>query len=99
MATRGRVFEPEIVEQLDVLPEFIAEFGFLYGKGGGYEADDWIASAATAEETRGGTALVASGDRDSFQLASDRVTILQLLQLPPRSRRPPDADQDDPTES
>lgn len=72
----GRVFEPEIVEQLDVLPEFIASFGFLYGKGGGYEADDWIASAATAEERRGGTALVASGDRDSFQLASERVTIL-----------------------
>lgn len=72
----GRVFEPEIVEQLDVLPEFIATFGFLYGKGGAYEADDWIASAATAEEVRGGTALVASGDRDAFQLASDKVTIL-----------------------
>ena len=72
----GRVFEDEIVEQLDVLPEFIASFGFLYGKGGAYEADDWIAAAATAEEKRGGTALVASGDRDSFQLASDRVTIL-----------------------
>jgi DNA polymerase I len=72
----GRIFEPEIVEQLDVLPEFIAEFGFLYGKGGAFEADDWIASAATAEEKHGGTALVASGDRDSFQLASDSVTIL-----------------------
>ena len=42
----GRIFEPEIVEQLDVLPEFIASFGFLYGKGAGYEADDFIASAA-----------------------------------------------------
>ena len=72
----GRVFEDEIVEQLDVLPEFIASFGFGYGKGGAYEADDWIASAATAEERAGGTALVASGDRDSFQLASERVTIL-----------------------
>jgi DNA polymerase-1 len=29
-----------------------------------------------AEEGRGGTVLVASGDRDSFQLASDRTTIL-----------------------
>jgi DNA polymerase-1 len=75
----GRVFEDEIVEQLDVLPEFIASFGFVYGKGGTYEADDWIASAATAEEARGGTALVASGDRDSFQLASERVTILHPI--------------------
>ena len=29
-----------------------------------------------AEERRGGTVLVASGDRDTFQLASDRTTIL-----------------------
>jgi DNA polymerase I len=28
------------------------------------------------EERRGGTVLVASGDRDTFQLASDRTTIL-----------------------
>ena len=72
----GREMDDEIVEQLDVLPEFIASFGFPYGKGNAYEADDYIASAATAEAARGGTALVASGDRDSFQLASDRVTIL-----------------------
>jgi DNA polymerase-1 len=75
----GREMDDEIVEQLDVLPEFIASFGFLYGKGNAYEADDYIASAATAEEKRGGTALVASGDRDSFQLASDRVTILHPI--------------------
>src|SRR5207344_2253359 len=29
------------------------------------------------EERRGGTAIVASGDRDAFQLASDKTTILQ----------------------
>jgi DNA polymerase-1 len=29
------------------------------------------------EERRGGTAIVASGDRDAFQLASERTTILQ----------------------
>ena len=29
----GREMDDEIVEQLDVLPEFIASFGFLYGKG------------------------------------------------------------------
>ena len=28
------------------------------------------------EEKRGGTVLIASGDRDTFQLASDRTTIL-----------------------
>ena len=73
----GRDFEPSIVDQLEVLPQLIDALGFLYGKGGGFEADDFIASAATAEEKAGGTALVASGDRDAFQLASERVTILQ----------------------
>src|SRR6185503_6381913 len=29
----GRIFEKEILEQLDDLPEFLASFGFLYGKG------------------------------------------------------------------
>ncbi|MEP7240747.1 MAG: 5'-3' exonuclease H3TH domain-containing protein [Devosia sp.] len=72
----GRIFEESIVDQLNVLPDLVAALGCLYGKGGGYEADDFIASAATSEEEAGGTALVASGDRDAFQLASAQVTIL-----------------------
>ncbi len=72
----GRVFDDDIVDQLDVLPGFVAAFGFPYGKTAGFEADDFLASAAFAEEQAGGTALVASGDRDAFQLASARTTIL-----------------------
>ena len=72
----GRDFEDDIVEQLDRLPELMAALAIPCGKGGAWEADDFIASAATAEAARGGTALVASGDRDAFQLASDAVTIL-----------------------
>jgi DNA polymerase I len=72
----GREFDDALIDQLDVLPEFVAACGFANAKAAGYEADDFIASAATAEERRGGTALVASGDRDTFQLASARVTIL-----------------------
>src|SRR5205085_12194793 len=41
------------------------------------EADDFLAAAVAEEQRRGGTVLVASGDRDAFQLASDRTTILQ----------------------
>jgi DNA polymerase-1 len=72
----GREFDDELVDQLDALPELIAACGFLNGKAPGYEADDFLAAAVAAEEARGGTALVASGDRDAFQLASDRTTIL-----------------------
>jgi DNA polymerase-1 len=73
----GRDFDAELVEQLDVLPRFVAACGFAYAKAAGYEADDFLAAAATAEERRGGAAIVASGDRDAFQLASGRTTILQ----------------------
>jgi DNA polymerase I len=73
----GRQFDDEIVEQLDVLPQFVAACGFACAKAAGYEADDFLASAAAAEEARGGRTLVASGDRDAFQLASERTTILQ----------------------
>src|SRR6266403_1537944 len=72
----GRQFDDEIVEQLDVLPELVTACGFAFAKAAGYEADDFLAAAVAAEERRGGQALVASGDRDAFQLASDRTTIL-----------------------
>jgi DNA polymerase I len=53
-----------------------AACGFANAKAAGYEADDFLAAAAAAEERRGGIALIASGDRDAFQLASDSTTIL-----------------------
>ena len=75
----GREFDAELVEQLNVLPEFIAAFGFAFAKKGGYESDDFLAAAAASEEARDGTCIIASGDRDTFQLASERTTILQPL--------------------
>jgi exodeoxyribonuclease-3 len=72
----GREFDDAIIEQLKALPSFVAACGFANAKAPGYEADDFLASAARAEERRGGTVLIASGDRDTFQLASDRTTIL-----------------------
>ena len=73
----GRVFDDDLLEQLALLPELVAAFGFAVGKGAGYEADDFLAAAADAETERGGHALVATSDRDAFQLASEHVTILQ----------------------
>ncbi|HEU0059588.1 MAG TPA: 5'-3' exonuclease H3TH domain-containing protein [Hyphomicrobiaceae bacterium] len=73
----GRTFDDELTDQLEVLPEFVTSCGFACAKAGGYEADDFLAAAAAREEKLGGTALVASGDRDAYQLASERTTILQ----------------------
>jgi len=73
----GRVFDQELLEQLDLLPELVRSFGFAAAKAPGYEADDFLAAAVKQEEARGGTAVVATSDRDSFQLASPQTTILQ----------------------
>jgi len=73
----GREFDDELLEQLALLPELVEAFGFASAKAAGYEADDFLAAAVAAEEKRRGTAVVATSDRDSFQLASERTTILQ----------------------
>jgi DNA polymerase I len=72
----GRHFDAALLDQLDVLPRFVTACGFAYAKTPGYEADDFLAAAVAQEEKRGGTVLVASGDRDTFQLASELTTIL-----------------------
>jgi DNA polymerase I len=73
----GREFDPELVEQLDLLPGLVAASGIVVGKAAGYEADDFLAAAVAHEERSGGTAVVATSDRDAFQLASEATTILQ----------------------
>jgi exodeoxyribonuclease-3 len=72
----GREFDAALLEQLAVLPQVVEAFGFAWGKAAGFEADDFIASAVAAEEKRGGSVIVASGDRDMFQLASETTTIV-----------------------
>jgi DNA polymerase-1 len=72
----GREFDRELIDQLESLPEFVASCGFAFAKAAGYEADDFLAAAVAAEEGSGGTVLVASGDRDAFQLASAATLIL-----------------------
>jgi 5'-3' exonuclease len=73
----GRVFDPEILEQLELLPELVRAMGFAAAKQPGYEADDFLAAAVADEEKRGGHTLVATSDRDAFQLVSERTTVLQ----------------------
>ena len=70
----GREFDGALLDQLDALPEFVESFGFICAKADGYEADDFLAAACANWK---GPALVATADRDAFQLVSDRVTVLQ----------------------
>jgi DNA polymerase-1 len=70
----GREFDDALLEQLALLPELVGSLGFAVAKAAGYEADDFLAAAAAAWP---GPVLVATSDRDAFQLVSDRVTVLQ----------------------
>src|SRR4029079_10560410 len=69
----GREFDPELLEQLDLAPSLLAAAGIASAKEAGYEADDFLAAAVAAERARGGTSLVATSDRDAFQLAAEDV--------------------------
>ena len=73
----GREFPKELTDQLDRLPALAEALGFAWAKEAGYEADDFLAAAVAAEEERGGTALVLTNDRDLFQLASAKTTVLR----------------------
>ncbi|HVN62600.1 MAG TPA: 5'-3' exonuclease [Gaiellaceae bacterium] len=70
----GREFDAELLEQLDLLPDLPRALGFASAKAPGYEADDFLAAAVAST---GAPVLVATSDRDAYQLASERVTILQ----------------------
>jgi DNA polymerase I len=78
----GREFDAELLEQLDLLPKLPVALGFASAKAPGYEADDFLAAAAASTD---GPVLVATSDRDAYQLASERVTILQ----PTKAGEPP----------
>ena len=69
----GRVFEESLLEQLALMPALTRALGFAVGKDAGYEADDFLAAGVKAWPD---TVLVATSDRDAYQLVSDRVTIL-----------------------
>ena len=72
----GREFEPSIVAQLGILPTLCDAFGFGVGKAAGFEADDLVATAVTHEVQAGGSCLIYTTDKDSYQLVSDRVHML-----------------------
>jgi DNA polymerase I len=73
----GREFPGDLLEQLDLLPELVAALGFAFAKAPGYEADDFLGAIVNKEEKARRHVLVATSDRDLFQLASEWTTILQ----------------------
>ncbi len=58
--------------------DFFEAFGWIVAASENLEADDLLGSFAEAETEAGGRTLVMTGDRDMFQCAGDRVTILYV---------------------
>jgi 5'-3' exonuclease len=67
-----------LVPQFADARAFFEAFGWVVHWHDSLEADDLLGSYARREEESGGRALVMTGDRDMYQCASDRVTILYV---------------------
>jgi len=73
----GRTKAPdEFRSQISLIFEVLDALGIRHLSVAGFEADDIIATLATRAEQRGGEVLIVTGDRDAFQLVSDKVTVL-----------------------
>ena len=66
----------ELLSQLPLIQQALTALGIRWIEKPGYEGDDVIATLATMGEHDGCRVLVLSGDRDSFQLIDDDVTVL-----------------------
>ena len=75
----GREFPDDLMEQLDLLPQLVDALGFAHAKAPGYEADDFLGAVVAAEEKEQRSVVVATSDRDLFQLVSELTTILQPI--------------------
>ena len=74
-ATR-RGMPEELAQQLPVVKELLDDLGFVQVSCAGWEADDILGTLAAACAQAGGTTLLATGDRDSLQLADASTTVL-----------------------
>ncbi len=62
--------------QVSLIREVLTALAVPMVSAPGYEADDVIATLATAAAAAGMDVLIVTGDRDAYQLVSDRITVL-----------------------
>ncbi len=73
-ATRKGMPE-ELAQQVEPLKELLTLLGYKLVSLEGYEADDILGTFAASCEQEGNECVIATGDRDSLQLVSDKVTV------------------------
>ncbi len=65
--------------QLSLIFEVLDALGIKHLSSAGWEADDLIATLATQAAAQGMRVLIVTGDRDTFQLVTDDVTVLYTM--------------------
>jgi len=66
----------EFRSQMSYLHDLVKGFGITQFSVEGFEADDIIATLASRAESEGFEVLICTGDRDSYQLVTDAITVL-----------------------
>ena len=66
----------EFRSQMSFLNDLVKGFGITQFALEGYEADDIIATITKQAEREGAEVLICTGDRDSFQLVTEKTTVL-----------------------
>lgn len=65
----------ELAMQMPYVKEILKAMGIAIVEKEGWEADDILGTLSHAAELSGSSAIIATGDRDSFQLVTDRVWV------------------------
>ncbi len=65
----------ELRAQMPVIKQLLTSLGVTIVEKEGFEADDIIGTLSHEAEKQGGCCTISTGDRDSFQLITDKVTV------------------------
>ena len=68
----------DLAPQWALADDFFSAFGWVVASHDSLEADDLLGTLARKEEEAGGSALILTGDRDMFQCATKRITVLYV---------------------
>ncbi|MDR2532176.1 MAG: DNA polymerase I [Oscillospiraceae bacterium] len=65
----------ELAVQLPYIKQLMTALGVTVLECGGYEADDILGTLANAAASEGNECILATGDRDAFQLVNEKVSV------------------------
>ncbi len=77
-AEREAAMPDDLSPQFAASRDFFAAFGWTVATSGELEADDLLGTYAQREAEADGQALLLTGDRDMYQCAGERVTVLYV---------------------